>query len=268
MPCFDTKYFLLTLQHKPNHTLKMNTISVQQPWGTIICCGLKDVENRTWALKSTPMRLLIHVGARSQGYTDETLPLCDYRYVQNYQIMGILPTVADFPKSAIIGVATVEKCVTDSPSRWAMPESVHWVIKDAKMFKEPIMRVKGKLGIFDYPGISEDNLPECVDIPRITRDGTHITMPLAAELLEALVGAEDKTFFLNLTDDIWDTFLENNMLRKIESFTFLVDGKKIDAKVANSYIMCRADEEGNELTYEEYDGTEEDQLCVVFTLKF
>ncbi|MGN0210955.1 MAG: hypothetical protein ACI391_07565 [Muribaculaceae bacterium] len=142
----------------------MNTISVQQPWGSIMCCGLKDVENRTWPLKSTPMRLLIHVGARAQrGQDDNTMAIYYYRWVQNYQIMGILPTLSSLPKSAIIGTVTVDKCVTDSESVWAHPSSEHWLIKDAKPFKEPITDVKGKLGIFDYPAITEDNLPECVE---------------------------------------------------------------------------------------------------------
>lgn len=215
------------------------------------------------------MPLLIHVGARSQGYTDDTFPLCDYRWVQNYQIMGILPSITDFPKSAIIGVVTVEKCITDSPSRWAMPESVHWVIKDAKMFKEPITGVKGRLSVFDYPAISEDNLPECVDIPRITRDGTHVTMPLAADVLEALQNdPEGQSLFLNLTDDICDIFMENDKLRKIESFTFLVDGQKVDAKVLDSGIYILADEDGNDLIFEEYDESEAPFDRVCFTLKF
>ena len=133
------------------------------------------------------MRLLIHVGARAQrGLDDNTMAIYYYRWVQNYQIMGILPTLSSLPKSAIIGAVTVDKWVTDSESEWAHPSSEHWLIKDAKLFKQPILGVKGKLGIFDYPAITEDNLPECVEIPRITRDGTYVTMPLAASKLEEL----------------------------------------------------------------------------------
>lgn len=110
------------------------------------------------------MRLLIHVGARAQrGQDNNTMAIYYYRWVQNYQIMGILPTLSPLPKSAIIGAVTVDKWVTDSESEWAHPSSEHWLIKDAKLFKQPILGVKGKLGIFDYPAITEDNLPECVE---------------------------------------------------------------------------------------------------------
>lgn len=48
--------------------------------------------------------------ARAQrGQDDNNMPMFYYRYVENYQTMGILPSLADVPKSAIIGVATVEK---------------------------------------------------------------------------------------------------------------------------------------------------------------
>ncbi len=216
------------------------------------------------------MRLLIHVGARAQrGQDDNTMAIYYYRWVQNYQIMGILPTLSSLPKSALIGAVMVDKCVTDSESEWAQPGSFHWLIKDAKLFKEPITDVKGKLGIFDYPAISEDNLPECVDIPRITRDGTHVTMPLAADVLEALQNdQEGQSLFLNLTDDICDIFLENDILRKIESFTFLVDGQKVDAKVLDSGIYILTDEDGNDLIFEEYDEWEAPFDRVCFTLKF
>ena len=247
----------------------MKTISVQQPWGTIICCGLKDVENRSWALKSTPMRLLIHVGARSQrGQDDNNMPMYYYRHVENYQIMGILPALADVPKSAIVGVATVEKCVTDSESEWAQPGSVHWLIKDAKLFKQPILNVKGKLGLFDYPDISEDNLPECVDIPRIVRDGTHVTMPLAASKLEELRNASDKTFFLNITNDIDDIFFDGDNLRSIESFTFLVDGEKVETTVEGYNIIDVTDADGNDYTFTDWDGNEYLLQRVAFTIKF
>ncbi|MGN0224448.1 MAG: hypothetical protein ACI4AM_10570 [Muribaculaceae bacterium] len=248
----------------------MNTISVQQPWGTIICCGLKDVENRTWALKSTPMRLLIHVGARAQrGQDDNNMPMYYYRHVENYQIMGILPSLADVPKSAIVGVATVEKCVTDSESEWAQPGATHWLLKDAKLFKEPVTGVKGKLGIFDYPAISEDNLPECVDIPRITRDGTHVTMPLAASKLEELrLTSEDQPLYLNYTAEIDDIFFDGDELRDIKSFTFLVDGSKVEAKVDEYDFINETYEDGTEITFHDYEGNEYVQQRLIFYLKF
>ena len=50
----------------------MKTLSIQQPWGSIICSGLKHVENRTWGLSNLPVRILIHVGSKKvSGIKDQ-----------------------------------------------------------------------------------------------------------------------------------------------------------------------------------------------------
>ena len=41
----------------------MKTLSVQQPWVTLICSGIKDVENRTWVPNYTG-RILIHASSK------------------------------------------------------------------------------------------------------------------------------------------------------------------------------------------------------------
>ena len=40
----------------------MKTLSVKQPWASLICSGIKDIENRTWKTKFRG-RVLIHAGA-------------------------------------------------------------------------------------------------------------------------------------------------------------------------------------------------------------
>ena len=42
----------------------MKVLSVQQPWASIICTGVKHVENRSWKPKDIPGRILIHAGAK------------------------------------------------------------------------------------------------------------------------------------------------------------------------------------------------------------
>lgn len=96
----------------------MKAISIQQPWGTLICCGLKDVENRKWAAKRLPMQVLIHTGAKRQPFTDETMPYPYYWHIENYQRMGILPPIETMPTSAIIGVATIDRCEVGNKSLW------------------------------------------------------------------------------------------------------------------------------------------------------
>ena len=181
----------------------MKAFSIQQPWGTLICSGLKDVENRKWALKSTPMRVLIHVGARKHNIDENTMPLVWANPIENAQNMGIIPAIADMPTSAIVGVATIDRCEEENFSIWAQEghgAEYKWVMRDVKLFKKPILNVKGKLGIFDLPDITEDNLPECVDVPPITRDGTHMTIPLCSDFFNQLQDGETDSVFFNLTN--------------------------------------------------------------------
>ena len=44
----------------------MKELSVQQPWASLICAGIKDVENRSWKAAKVPGRILIL--CKSFGY--------------------------------------------------------------------------------------------------------------------------------------------------------------------------------------------------------
>lgn len=219
----------------------MRTLSIQQPWGTLICCGLKDVENRKWALKSTPMRVLIHTGARRQNINEKNMPLIWWLPVENYQTMGILGSIADMPTSAIVGVATIDRCDTDNKSIWAQrgPGAEYkWVMRDVQLFKEPILNVKGKLGIFDIPEINEDNLPECVSIPKIERNDRHLTLPLCREAFEQLNNGDADTISLNLTDDNLSLFAKKGLKPlPTETITFVCEDETLDASVVK-YQIC------------------------------
>ena len=42
----------------------MKTLSIQQPWASLVCAGIKDVENRTWKPAEVPGRILIHASSK------------------------------------------------------------------------------------------------------------------------------------------------------------------------------------------------------------
>lgn len=227
----------------------MKAFSIQQPWGTLICSGLKDVENRKWALKSTPMRVLIHVGARKHNIDEATMPLVWANPIENAQTMGIIPAIADMPTSAIVGVATIDRCEEENFSIWAQEgygAEYKWVMRDVKLFKEPILNVKGKLGIFDLPNITEDNLPECVNVPPITRDGTHMTIPLCSDFFNQLQDGEADSVFFNLTNDNLSLFATKAYKPKnTERVTFVCGDESLEANVAQYTIepVCEAGSE-------------------------
>ena len=193
----------------------MKAFSIQQPWASLIACGLKDVENRKWALKTLPVRILIHAGARRRCKEAE-LAYIEYLPVENYQMMGILPSNLDeLPLSAIVGVATIDECVENHDSIWAQEgpgAEYKWVMHDVKMFKEPITGVKGALGLFDIPSIDENNLPEAIDIPEIVRDGTTLTMPVNDKIFEELSkGVEEYEFIFNLLEENLNYFCDDDL---------------------------------------------------------
>lgn len=227
----------------------MKAISIQQPWGTLICSGLKDVENRKWALRSTPMRVLIHVGARKHKIDESTMPLVWANPIENAQTMGIIGSIAEMPTSAIIGIATIDRCEEENYSIWAQEgpgAEYKWVMKDVALFKEPIQNVKGKLGIFEIPDITEDNLPECVAIPSIERNDTHLTIPLNPELFGNIQDGSLNSIYFNLTEDNKSIFAtKTNNPKKTERVVFVCGEDSIDVDVTRYTVKPVSDDDGS-----------------------
>ena len=139
----------------------MKTLSIQQPWASLVCAGIKDVENRTWKAAQVPGRILIH--ASSKKVTKNFfagIPEDLVSFINNEISFGNFPELDTLPTSAIIGYVTVtgfEEGEVDSI--WADAGAVKWKLEDAWLFDEPILNVKGKLNLFDYDEIDENNLP-------------------------------------------------------------------------------------------------------------
>lgn len=226
----------------------MKAFSIQQPWGTLICCGLKDVENRKWALKSLPVRVLIHTGAKRQNMDENNMPLAWWLPIENYQTMGILGNLRDVPTSAIVGIATIDRCDEENFSIWAGEgpgAEYKWVMRDVRLFKEPILNVKGKLGIFDIPGINESNLPECVNIPKIERDGKHLRIPLCREIFDQIKDGDANSIAFNLTEENLPLFATKSLKEKAtESATLFCDDEVLEVNVAN-YEICPVSEDSS-----------------------
>lgn len=161
----------------------MKCLSERQPWGFLLCAGIKNIENRTWPLpeKYKGETILIHASAKwdgrhrnmSQLFTpDQWRSLSDD--MQKIMVGGILPT------SAIIGSLRFVDCVINHPSIWAekTPDLItetdkngldwrlvsrksyiyNWVATGAVLFDKPILNVKGRLGLWDYPMTEEEYL--------------------------------------------------------------------------------------------------------------
>lgn len=229
----------------------MKVITIRQPFASLICSGLKDVENRSWQITDTPRRILIHSGATMHRCNFNNMPLLWWLMSENCQTMGKLPEQRDLPMSAIIGVATVVECVTESNSPWAGAghgAEYKWVMTDVRTFKRPITGVKGKLGMFDY---DLDGLPECVDIPDISlSDDGVLEMPLNDKLFNDAERRTLKTIDLNIephTDFLTKT-------GKINRIRLLNNGKEINSDILVTIKTVK--ENGRNVKYHDQFGNE------------
>lgn len=179
----------------------MKTLSVQQPWASLICAGIKDVENRTWKAAQVPGRILIHASSKkvTKNFFNN-IPEEMESYISNDVFFGNLPALETLPTSAIIGYVTVTGFEEgDVDSIWADEGAVKWKLEDAWLFDEPILNVKGKLNLFDY-NLDENNLPpahqvEIADVG-INDAEDEVFVPCNKEVFEQL--KNDKLFDLSI----------------------------------------------------------------------
>ena len=180
----------------------MKTLSVRQPWASLLVSGLKDIENRTWA-PNYKGRILIHASSTKvpKNFADCTIFNINNE-IENEQMFGNFPEYEDLECSAIIGYVTVNGDSDDSTSVWAEPVEHQWHIEDAYIFDEPIRGIKGKLNLFETPEIDENNLPPAHKlvrrVPRL--EGDCLVVPLTESSLDEIV--EDGMLHLSVTDEV------------------------------------------------------------------
>ena len=179
----------------------MKTLSVRQPWASLLVSGLKDIENRTWA-PNYKGRILIHASSTKvpKNFADRIIFDVNNE-IENEQMFGNFPEYEDLEYSAIIGYVTVNGDCDDSTSVWAVPVEHQWHIEDAYIFDEPIRGIKGKLNLFETPEIDENNLPPAHKLvrraPRL--EGDCLVVPLTESSLNDVL--EDGMLHLSVTDE-------------------------------------------------------------------
>lgn len=182
----------------------MKTLSIRQPWASLICAGVKDVENRTWAPSEAYIgqKILIHAGGTKvpKNFLN-TIPFEWVSAIQNATRYGWIPRNEVMPTGAIIGYATLAGFRKETDSLWDGGEGqIKWLFKDPYLFDKPIP-AKGALGLFDF-ALDEDDLPPAHIVKTILPhiEGNQAVFPSEDELLDEL-GEMD--------GPIYDVTLEN-----------------------------------------------------------
>ena len=127
-------------------------ISIKQPWAYLICAGIKDVENRTWATKYRG-RVYIHTSAKLAKH--------EFTWEQSSELTK--HEELDIVYSAIIGHVDIVVCVINHDSIWAEKSETglldeptneygkpiyNWILANPVLFDKPILNVKGKLSFW------------------------------------------------------------------------------------------------------------------------
>lgn len=152
--------------HK-NPSWKNVALAVKQPWASLICAGIKDIENRTW---QTDYRGRLYIVASSTNVTslfdNDQVPAEWKRIIAQKQAEGILPDLHSLPQSAVIGYVDLVDCSGNSvDSVWSggslREGNINWILKNAHIFKQPLLPgFMAKLNLFEIPELDEDNLPK------------------------------------------------------------------------------------------------------------
>jgi hypothetical protein len=124
------------------------TLSVAQPWASLIMLGIKLIENRSWPT-SHRGRLAIHASARCDIHT--------WREIPALRDLIHLPPVDRLPSSAILGTVEVVECVRsiDLPPELACDPFAGvncwcWVLAKPRLLVRP-WPCKGKLRLWESP---------------------------------------------------------------------------------------------------------------------
>ncbi len=220
----------------------MKVLSVQQPWASLICSGIKDVENRSWKTAKAPGRILIHAGSKAVTKNFKArIPEVLVSFIDNHISFGNIPEIESWPTSAIIGYVTVtgfDDGIVDSV--WADGPGVYkWKLEDAWLFDEPILNVKGKLHLFDYD-LDEDNLPPAHQVQlenvEVNDDESDVQIPCTKDKFEKIKTGEFGGMVFNLTPYLTDLLCVDDAYR-MKPF------KTVTVYSGNSYLSFELGEE-------------------------
>lgn len=254
----------------------MKVLSVQQPWASLICAGIKDVENRTWKPAVNPGRILIHASSKKVTRSVYAgVPEDIVSFIENEISFGNFPELDTLPTSAIIGYVTVTGFEEDEvDSVWAAPAgTIKWKLEDAWLFDKPILNVKGKLNLFDYDEIDENNLPPAhqVELEDVELNDAEdeVFIPCEKNIFEKIKAGEFRGIELYLTPYLADMLcIENEYKMKSFKTVTVCNGNDIIsfelAEGSGIYIIPDSQDETKPYMIYYPDGSE----CAWMTARF
>ena len=128
----------------------MKLLTIKQPWASLICLGIKDVENRTWRQKSLVGEKLLIMSSKQDVDIAKTNAIWRdeyFRLVKN----GVILSLELLPKGKIIGYVDVVDIKEEYDSIWSADAShFKYVLKNAHLFQTPLDGVHGQPRTINY----------------------------------------------------------------------------------------------------------------------
>lgn len=128
----------------------MKLLTIKQPWASLICLGIKDVENRTWKQDSLVGEKLLIMSSKKDVDIAKTNTVWRNEYLRLVE-NGTISSLELLPKGKIIGYVDVDAIEEESDSIWSADAShFKYVLKNAHLFKIPLDGVHGQPRTINY----------------------------------------------------------------------------------------------------------------------
>ena len=128
----------------------MKLLTIKQPWASLICLGIKDVENRTWRQNSLVGQKILIMSSKKE----EDMSTVKQEWHKEYSRLvsnGVIPPLKELPKGQILGYVEVVDIKEIYDSLWAADSSqLKYILKNPHMFKSPIKGVRGQPKPINY----------------------------------------------------------------------------------------------------------------------
>lgn len=131
----------------------MKTLSVRQPWVSLILDGIKDVENRRWSTSFRGTFALHSSASRSRADFEEAVLTyrnfadCDNAFAEN-AVRECSGGFLNAPCGYILGVCDLVDCKRAVCSPWHISGFCGFYLENPRWFKNPIP-AKGSLGFWN-----------------------------------------------------------------------------------------------------------------------
>lgn len=137
----------------------MKAITLHQPWATLIACGIKTIETRSWP---TPYRgpLAIHAGKHPFNARHYDRDFVD-QVREDLEAAGI--SIDELPYGAIVATCILDDCFATTSDAWLNgglrlpdidygdwdPGRYGWVLRDIQPVDPPVP-ARGYQGLWDW----------------------------------------------------------------------------------------------------------------------